>query len=108
MFKYKERLNKMQVLPLHVVLLWSNSCSVWHRWRSKVDSTGHAEMVGALECLISIEIEAGTFKAYRLVVFSCQWRSRQFMKGRDGVFFSYKLEGKLVLVDGSIDRLLFS
>lgn len=35
-------------------------------------------------------------------------RLRQFMNARDGAFFSYKLEGKLVLVDGSIDRHLIS
>ena len=73
MFKYKARLKQVQVLPLHVVLsLWSNSCFVWHCWRSKVDSTDPAEMVGVLEWQKGIEIEAGTFKAYRLAVLSSQ------------------------------------
>ncbi|CAF2036539.1 unnamed protein product [Brassica napus] len=47
MFKYKARIKHTQALPLHVLLsLWRCSCFVWHRWRSKDDSTCPSEMVG--------------------------------------------------------------
>lgn len=67
MFKYKVRLKQAQVLLLHVVIpLERSSCSVWHRWRSKDDSTYPSEMVCAVEWQKGIEIEAGAFKTYIL------------------------------------------
>ncbi|WZZ07638.1 hypothetical protein YC2023_093559 [Brassica napus] len=50
MFKYKERMKQVHALLLHVEwCLWSSSYFLWHRWRSRGNSTCSSEMAGLVE-----------------------------------------------------------